>query len=64
MPVLGPKPFIDYFKLIPIVRPLSRTVWGAAEVGPRDTGNGLEDVAMARWNYWDGPVLKGLDGKY
>lgn len=64
LPVLGPKPFIDYFKPMPIVRPLSRSAWGAAEVGPRDQGNGLEDPKLAQWNYWDGPVLKGKDGKY
>lgn len=64
LPVLGPKPFIDYFRPMPVIRPLSRTVWGAAEVGARDTGNGLEDPTMRRWNYWDGPVLKGPDGRY
>jgi len=64
LPVLGPKPFIAYFKPTPIVKPLSRTAWGAAEVGPRDTGNGLEDVTMTQWNYWDGPILRGSDGRY
>ena len=64
VPVLGRKPFIAYFKPTPIVRPLSRTVWGAATVGARDTGNGLEDVTMKRWNYWDGQILKGADGRY
>jgi hypothetical protein len=65
LPVLGPKPFIAYFKPTPIVRPpLLTKVWGAATVGPRDTGNGLEDVTMKRWNYWDGQILKGADGKY
>lgn len=62
--VLGPKPFIAYFKPTPIQGRLSRTVWGAAAVGPRDTSNGLEDVTMTRWNYWDGQILKGPDGKY
>lgn len=62
-PTLGPKPFIDYFKPMPAAK-LSKTVWGAAEVGPRDPHNGLEDSAMARWNYWDGQILKGADGKY
>ena len=64
LPVLGPKPFIAYFKPTPIVQPLSRTVWGAAEVGPRDAGNGLEDPELKQWNYWDGPILKGPDGRY
>lgn len=64
VPVYGPKPFIAYFRPAPIVRPLSTSVWGAKEVGPRDTGNGLEDSSMTRWNYWDGPILKGPDGRY
>lgn len=64
LPVLGPKPFIAYFKPTPIVRPLTTDVWGAATVGPRDTHNGLEDPTMAKWNYWDGQILKGPDGKY
>lgn len=62
--MLGPKRFIDYFKPMPIIQPLSKTAWGAKEVGPRDTGNGLEDPTMRKWNYWDGPVLKGPDGRY
>jgi hypothetical protein len=64
VPVLGRKPLVDYFKPTPIIKPLSRDVWGAATVGPRDTGNGLEDATMKRWNYWDGQILKGPDGKY
>lgn len=63
VPTLGPKPFIGYFKPMPRAK-LSRTAWGAAEVGPRDPGNGLEDGSMTRWNYWDGQILKGADGKY
>ncbi|AQR75291.1 glycoside hydrolase family protein [Sphingomonas sp. LM7] len=63
VPVLGPKPFIAYFRPAP-AKELSRIAWGAAEVGPRDIRNGLEDATMARWNYWDGQVLKGPDGKY
>lgn len=64
LPVLGPKPFIAYFKPTPMVRPLSEKAWGAAEVGPRDTGNGLEDAGLKQWNYWDGPILRGSDGRY
>ena len=63
VPTLGPKPFIGYFKPMPRGE-LSTTAWGAREVGPRDQGNGLEDTKMARWNYWDGQILKGPDGKY
>lgn len=63
VPTLGPKPFIGYFKPMPRAK-LSSTAWGAAEVGPRDPRNGLEDGSMTRWNYWDGQILKGADGKY
>lgn len=62
-PVLGPKPFISYFMPMPDA-PLSQSAWGAAEVGPRDPLNGLEDKTLARWNYWDGQILKGTDGNY
>jgi len=33
-------------------------------VGPRDSKNGLEDVTMKQWNYWDGKIIKASDGKY
>ena len=59
-----PKTFIDYFLPAPIVAPLSTTVWGAASVGPRDVKNGLEDPTMKHWDYWDGQILHGADGKY
>jgi len=58
------KTFIDYFLPTPIVGSLSTTVWGAADVGPRDSQNGLEDVTMKQWNYWDGTIVKGPDGRY
>ena len=59
------KTFIDYFKPIPVTPgALSRDIWGAATVGPRDPKNGLEDVTMKQWDYWDGKILKGEDGKY
>jgi hypothetical protein len=63
-PGLGPKPFIDYFRPIPISGKLSTDVWGATTVEPRDPGNGLEDVTMKQWDYWDGKILRGPDGKY
>ena len=63
VPVLGPRAFVDYFRAMPAAR-LSATAWGASEVGPRDIRNGLEDRTMTRWNYWDGQILKGRDGKY
>lgn len=63
-PGVGPKPFIEYFRPIPISGKLSSNVWGAATVGPRDTENGLEDVTMKQWDYWDGSILRAPDGKY
>lgn len=61
---IGPKAFIEYFRPIPLSGHLSKGVWGAATVGPRDPSNGLEDTTMQHWNYWDGKILRGLDGKY
>jgi len=49
---------------MPISGSLSSSVWGAATVGPRDPLNGLEDVTMKQWSYWDGQILKSPDGKY
>lgn len=64
LPVRGPKPFIRYFKPIPITGSLSTSAWGAVTVGPRDQDNGLEDRGLHQWNYWDGVILKGADGRY
>jgi len=61
---VGPKPFIDYFQPVPVSGNLSKDVWGAGTVGPRDLNNGLEDPTMKHWNYWDGKILPGPDGKY
>ena len=61
---LPEKSFIDYFLPIPIHGSLSKDAWGAVEVGSRDQKDGLEDTTMARWNYWDGQIIKALDGKY
>jgi hypothetical protein len=58
------KTFIDYFQPTPILSPLSMTAWGAATVGPRDQKNGLEDPTMKLWDYWDGKIIHGPDGKY
>src|SRR5580698_6927094 len=58
------KTFIDYFQPTPILSPLSTTAWGAATVGPRDQKNGLEDPTMKQWDYWDGQIIHGSDGKY
>jgi hypothetical protein len=56
--------FIDYFLPTPITDSLSKDVWGAAEVGPRDAKNGLEDSSVKKWYYWDGQIIKAPDGKY
>jgi hypothetical protein len=61
---VGPRAFIEYFRPIPLSGKLSKEVWGAATVGPRDPSNGLEDTTMQHWNYWDGKILRGPDGKY
>ncbi|MBN1608194.1 MAG: glycoside hydrolase family protein [Polyangiaceae bacterium] len=54
----APQQWMDYFQATPIVGSLSSTCWGAAQVGPRDPSNGLEDKAMTSWNYWDGGIIK------
>jgi len=59
----APKSFIDYFLPIPARAPLTSDTWGAPGVLPRDTSNGLEDIAN-RFCYWDGQILRGDDGKY
>jgi hypothetical protein len=58
------KTLIDYFLPMPIRANLTRDVWGADNVLPRDPGNGLEDPTMKRWCYWDGQIMQGLDGKF
>ena len=58
------KTLIDYFLPMPISSHLETNVWGAATVGPRDAQNGLEDATMKQWNYWDGQIIKGPDGKF
>jgi hypothetical protein len=60
----GGKTFIDYFQPTPIIGSLSKDAWGTATVGPRDQKNGLEDPTLAHWDYWDGRIIKGPDGKY
>jgi len=69
----APQPLITYFLPMPVpAGGLSKTVWGASAVGPRDPANGIEDngasggvSAGSETNfYWDGKILKGSDGKY
>jgi hypothetical protein len=56
------KTMIDYFQPIPIIGTITTSGWGIGTSGPRDTGNGIEDIA--NWRYWDGKILKADDGKY
>jgi hypothetical protein len=58
------KTLIDYFLPTPIRGQLTKDVWGAPNVLPRDPENGLEDSTMKQWCYWDGQIIKGPDGKY
>lgn len=58
------KTFIDYFLPMPIKSSLISDVWGAPGILPRDPNNGLEDKTMKQWDYWDGQIIKGPDGKY
>ena len=57
------KTLIDFFQPMP-ADGLSKTVWGAAQVGARDPKNGLEDPTVKQWYYWDGQIIKAKDGKY
>ncbi|UTF58880.1 glycoside hydrolase family protein [Gilvimarinus sp. DA14] len=55
---------VDYFKPMPLGNQ-SDKVWGAEGVLPRDIDNGLESAqAQPAWNYWDGKIIKGPEGKY
>ena len=56
--------FINYLLPTPIHDSLDKDAWGAADVGPRDVKNGLEDTTMKQWCYWDGQIIKAKDGKY
>lgn len=70
------KTLIDYFLPTPIVGKLTTNTWGAPEVLPRDSQNGLEDTTLKdlpaagdqaeakKWYYWDGQIIKSPQGKY
>jgi hypothetical protein len=58
------KTLIDYFLPMPVRGELTTNAWGAPNVLPRDPQNGLEDVTMKQWCYWDGKIIKGPDGKF
>ncbi len=63
-PAAPPRTFIGYFLPAPPRGELTRETWGATNVLPRDTRNGLEDVTMTNYCYWDGQIIKAPDGKY
>jgi hypothetical protein len=63
-PTTQPKSFIHYFLPTPPQGDLSRDAWGATNVLPRDSRNGLEDTTLKQYCYWDGQILKAPDGKY
>jgi hypothetical protein len=56
--------FISYFLPTPPHGGLLRETWGATNVLPRDTQNGLEDTTIKKYCYWDGQIIKAPDGKY
>lgn len=58
------KTLIDYFLPMPIQGSLVSNVWGAPGVFPRDPQNGLEDLTLKQWCYWDGQLIKGPEGNY
>ncbi len=53
--------FLDRFLPIPKIGKLSDNTWGADDVIPRYTDNGIEETD---WSYWGGNILKGDDGLY
>src|ERR1017187_6665134 len=59
-----PRTFISYFLPTPPHGDLVREAWGATNVLPRDTQNGLEDTTMKKYCYWDGQIIKAPDGNY
>jgi hypothetical protein len=58
------KTLINYFLPMQIHGSLTKDTWGADNVLPRVTKNGLEDPTMKKWCYWDGQIIKGPEGKY
>lgn len=56
--------FMDLFMDTPIIGTLDGTCWGAAETGPRDQSNGIEDLDCSKYSYWDGGIIKDDDGIY
>jgi hypothetical protein len=58
--ILGGR-FMDRFLPMPSMGQLTRDTWGADNVLPRYTDNGIEN---RKWSYWGGNIKKGEDGKY
>ena len=52
--------FLDRFLPIPTIGELNDNTWGADDVIPRYTDNGIEEKD---WSYWGGNILIGDDGK-
>jgi hypothetical protein len=53
--------FMDRFQPIPVMGSLTSDTWGAENVLPRYTENGIEDN---EWSYWGGNALPDPDGRY
>lgn len=60
--LIQPRPFISYFLPTAPRSGLVRETWGASNVLPRDSRNGLEEAG--KYCYWDGQIIKAPDGKY
>jgi len=53
--------FMDRFLPMPNLGQLTRNTWGADNVLPRYTDNGIEN---RKWSFWGGNIKLGEDGKY
>ncbi len=53
--------FMDRFLPMPNLRSFTRDTWGADNVLPRYTDNGIEN---GKWSFWGGNIILGEDGKY
>ena len=53
--------FMDRFLPMPVIGQLTRDTWGADNVLPRYTDNGIEN---RKWSFWGGNIKLGEDGKY
>jgi len=53
--------FMDRFLPMPNLGLLTRDTWGADNVLPRYTNNGIEN---RKWSFWGGNIKLGEDGKY